>query len=85
MRPELDLHRFYELFEAARLREHARLSELDRQAVDPFVGDPFRLGALRTLISGLPRRAAGLSQPARMLLAERLRDAADAIENSGMD
>ncbi|MDA9521456.1 hypothetical protein XI06_14105 [Bradyrhizobium sp. CCBAU 11434] len=59
-------------YEAARQRELARLD------AEPDC-------ALRSLIDSLPKRSIGLREPARVMLAEKLRDIADLVERGEVE
>ncbi len=67
--------RFWTAFERARRGDDVQANTAHARH---FEGD---IGALRVLIKNLPRRCTGLSLPARILIAERLRDSADEIEH----
>ncbi|MHC2839801.1 hypothetical protein [Bradyrhizobium diazoefficiens] len=64
--PEL----FYQRFEAARLREHARLAKYDR----PILRDPTGLGALLLLVKRIDDVSHGLTDEQLLALGNALLD-----------
>ncbi len=70
------LRAFYRAYEG---KEDAQPSVNHHASFFP-TQDVFKLGALKTLAEGLPRRAEGLTLRQRIALSEMLRSAADIIE-----